>query len=293
MKDSNKLPFNIQFFADEEVLENSVAGEDTTGTDNVPTEGAETPVEENPTVPSEEIPEVAEPEQKPDVDAQFATIRRKAEEVARKKYESELKKRDAEFARAFGNSVNPVTGKPIQSVDEYLQAYNAQQQAQVEEQLKSIGADPSLISQLIATNPAVRQAQIVMEQQKVEIQDRQIASDITSIGKIDPSIKSIEDLAKNEHFPEIFERWERSGRKESLYDIFRLVNFDTLTSKKAEAAKQAAINQAKGKSHLEASKGVSTSDNMVDIPANELSVWKEVYPELSMSQLREKYNKTL
>ncbi len=284
------LPFNIQFFADEEVPENPVVGEETTVTETVQIEGTEIPVEET---ASEETQEVAEPVQKPDDNAHYAAIRRKAEEEARKKFESEQKKRDAEFARVFGNFINPTTGRPITSVDDYLQAYTLQQQAQIETQLKNSGVDPSMIQQMIDSNPAVRQAQTILEQQKAEAQDRQIANDISLIGKIDPSIKSIQDLAKNEHFPEMYERWQKSGMKESLYDIYRLVNFDTLTSKKAEAAKQAAINQAKGKSHLETTKGVSTSDGLVEVPHSTLTRMRDFYPELTDAEIRKKYNENL
>lgn len=271
------LPLNIQFFAEEESVETQEVAEPVTAENEDVQPESET---------SEQTQEVAEPVQSQEENARYAAIRRKTEEEAKRKY-------DKIFAKTFGNHVNPITGKPIQGVDDYLEALSAQQQAQIEAQLKNNGFDTSILKQLIENNPTVRQAQQVMDQQKAEALDRQILNDIAEINKMNPKIKTHEDLANDDSFVAVYEKWQKCGGALSLAESYELVNRDTLTSKKLEAAKQAAINQAKGKSHLETTKGVTIPDNTVDIPASELPVWKEAYPELSMSQLREKYNKTL
>lgn len=274
---NKKLPLNIQFFADEESVETQEVAEPVTAENEDVQPESET---------SEQTQEAAEPVQSQEENARYAAIRRKTEEEAKRKY-------DKIFAKTFGNHVNPITGKPIQGVDDYLEALSAQQQAQIEAQLKNNGFDTSILNQFIENNPTVRRAQWVMEQQKAEAQDRQIQNDLAEINKMNPKIKTVEDLSNDASFTAVYEKWQKCGGALSLAESYELVNRDTLTSKKLEAAKQAAINQAKGKSHLETTKGVTIPDNNVDIPENELHVWKEAYPELSMSQLREKYNKTL
>lgn len=288
------LPFNLQFFAEESgATEPEIA--DPAATEDVHTDGDT--VDSSKDEPGKEgvkEPDAAEPEQSQQLNAQFAAIRRRAEEDARLKYEAEKRKLNSMFSETFGKITNPATGKPIQSASEYIEAYKAQQRVQAENQLKQGGVDPSIIQQLIASDPAVREAHEVMERQKVAEQDARIASEIAEIGKINPAIKSIDDLAKDESFPAVMDRWNRSGMKESLYDIYRLVNFDTLTAKKSEAAKQAAINQAKGKSHMESTpNGVNQNDGMADIPEKDLAVWKEYYPNATMAELKQKYNATL
>ena len=80
----------------------------------------------------------------------------------------------------------------------------------------------------------------------------------------------------------------------SLPEAFKLANYDSIATRKAEAAKQAAVNQAKGKNHMEQSgNGTSTSENEVDIPQSEIQIWREYYPGLSDAELKNKYNRTI
>lgn len=288
------LPFNLQFFAEEAgATEPDIA--DPAVTEDVHTDGdSGDSSKDEPGKEGVKEPDAAEPEQSQQLNAQFAAIRRRAEEDARLKYETEQRKLNSMFSETFGKITNPATGKPIQSASEYIEAYKAQQRVQAENQLKQGGVDPSIIQQLIASDPAVREAHEVMERQKVAEQDARIANEIAEIGKINPAIKSIDDLAKDESFPAVMDRWNRSGMKESLYDIYRLVNFDTLTAKKSEAAKQAAINQAKSKNHLETTNGLEQpGKDLSPIPDNVLSIWKQSYPNLSMQELTAKYNEVI
>ena len=73
-----------------------------------------------------------------------------------------------------------------------------------------------------------------------------------------------------------------------LVSAYKVVNFDRLRSNTSAAAQQAAINQARGKSHLNPANEISTPDGLVDIPANELESWKQVYPNLSVSEIKKK-----
>lgn len=284
MKNNTLLPFNLQFFAE---------GEEPTSA-NTP-EPAE-PVQEpgNPTEGGtdgdlgEKVQDPAEPaaQQTPDVNSQFAAARRKAE--------AEMRRRDERIARMCKDFKNPITGQAIHTVDEYLEALDAQERMNAEQKLRDSGVDPQFLEEAISRNPVVMQAQQVMERQKQEEMDRQIANDIKEIGKLNPAIKNIGDLSKDESFIAVYERWQKSNFTESLYDIYRLVNFDKLTTQRADAAKQAAINQARGKNHMEpTSSGVNQNDNLQDIPESELAVWKEYYPNATMTELKQKYNATL
>ena len=284
MKNNTLLPFNLQFFAEGE--------EPTSANTPEPAEPVQEP--ENPTEGGtddylgEEVQEPAEPaaQQTPDVNSQFAAARRKAE--------AEMRRRDERIARMCKDFKNPITGQAIHTVDEYLEALDAQERMNAEQKLRDSGVDPQFLEEAISRNPVVMQAQQVMERQKQEEMDRQIANDIKEIGKLNPAIKNIGDLSKDESFIAVYERWQRSNFTESLYDIYRLVNFDKLTTQRADAAKQAAINQARGKSHMEQSgNGTSTSENEVDIPQSEIATWREYYPGLSDAELKKKYNRTI
>ena len=197
-----------------------------------------------------------------------------------------MKARDAEYARRFGNLVNPKTGQPIRSERDYLAALDAQEELKAKEQLKQSGVDPNLLDSFIANNPAVRQAQAVMAQAQQQATIGQINADVAELGRIDPSIVSLETVP-----PDVIRL--SMERQMSLVDAYKIVNFGQVNSSQQAAIQQAAINQAKGKSHLNPVNGVAVQDNSVDIPQSELARWKAYFPEKSAEELKKLYNDTL
>ena len=245
---------------------------DTTETE-VDTQGVE---DAEPAEPQESEDQATEPQV--DVNAIAAAARRKAE--------AEMKARDAEYARRFGNLVNPKTGQPIRSERDYLAALDAQEELKAKEQLKQSGVDPNLLDSFIANNPAVRQAQAVMAQAQQQATIGQINADVAELGRIDPSIVSLETVP-----PDVIRM--SMERQMSLVDAYKIVNFGQVNSSQQAAIQQAAINQAKGKSHLNPVNGVAVQDNSVDIPQSELARWKAYFPEKSAEELKKLYNDTL
>lgn len=245
---------------------------DTTETE-VDTQGVE---DAEPAEPQESEDQATEPQV--DVNAIAAAARRKAE--------AEMKARDAEYARRFGNLVNPKTGEPIRSERDYLAALDAQEELKAKEQLKQSGVDPNLLDSFIANNPAVRQAQAVMAQAQQQATINQINADVAELGRIDPSIVSLETVP-----PDVIRL--SMERQMSLVDAYKIVNFGQVNSSQQAAIQQAAINQAKGKSHLNPVNGVAVQDNSVDIPQSELARWKAYFPEKSAEELKKLYNDTL
>lgn len=247
---------------------------DTTETE-VDTQGVE---DAEPAEPQESEETNEAPEPQVDVNAIAAAARRKAE--------AEMKARDAEYARRFGNLVNPKTGQPIRSERDYLAALDAQEELKAKEQLKQSGVDPNLLDSFIANNPAVRQAQAVMAQAQQQATIGQINADVAELGKLDPSIVSLETVP-----PDVIRM--SMERQMSLVDAYKIVNFGQVNSSQQAAIQQAAINQAKGKSHLNPVNGVAVQDNSVEIPQSELARWKAFFPDKSAEELKKLYNDTL
>jgi hypothetical protein len=77
----------------------------------------------------------------------------------------------------------------------------------------------------------------------------------------------------------------------SLTEAFKLANFDALMKRGSAASKQAAINAAKGKEHMTPIGGTAAPDGLAEIPREELSRWKEFFPNATAKELREKYNR--
>jgi hypothetical protein len=232
------------------------------------------------------VEEVKEP-QSAEVNSQFAAARRKAEEESANK----INGINSEFKRLFGNIVNPVTGKNIESYTDYIQAVEYQRKEATNKMLQEKGIEPSVIERLINESPTMRQAQQILEENKKAEASRQLEADLKVLSAIEPSIKSIDDVANHPSYDRVL-GYVQNGL--GLADAFKLANFDSLASKKSEAVKQAAVNQAKSKNHMETTNGVAVaSETLAPIPPGVLGKWRSAYPELSMEQLTKKYNDSI
>ena len=257
--------------------------------ESVNTQEAAEPVNEEVVTETETtsgVEEVKEP-QSAEVNSQFAAARRKAEEESANK----INGINSEFKRLFGNIVNPVTGKNIESYTDYIQAVEYQRKEATNKMLQEKGIEPSVIERLINESPTMRQAQQILEENKKAEASRQLEADLKVLSAIEPSIKSIDDVANHPSYDRVL-GYVQNGL--GLADAFKLANFDSLASKKSEAVKQAAVNQAKSKNHMETTNGVAVaSETLAPIPPGVLGKWRSAYPELSMEQLTKKYNDSI
>lgn len=224
--------------------------------------------------------------------AKYAAMRRKAEAEARRKFASQQAELDRQFTSMFGEYVNPETGAPIRGARDYFNAMRAQQDRQTRNQLEQAGVDPNLIDNAVRNNPAVQYANAVIEQQQQEQAQFMISEDIEAIRAIDPTIKSADDVAMLETYPQMVDMIQRSGGRVRLSEAYKMVNFERLVSNQRQAGQQSAINQARSKGHLNAAAGVSGSVDGEDIPTGELAEWKEWFPDKSAKELRALYNRS-
>ena len=228
---------------------------------------------------------VVEPEpQSAEENARYAAIRRRAEEEARKRYESEIGSLNQQITAMCQGVTHPTTGQPITNVRDYVDALQIQQRQARDQELKEKGIDPSVIDRMIESNPVVMQAQQVIEQNKMTQAEQALQNDLAEISKYDPSIKGIKDLSTLPNFPEILSRVERGA---SLIDAYKMVNFDTFMQHTNEAARQQAINQMRGKEHLTTQKGVAEAEDYVEVPAEIMSRMKS--EGKTEKQIRELY----
>lgn len=275
------LPLNLQFFADGEVSENNQEVAELEGT---------TATEENSEVETVEQTETNEQVQSAEENARYAAARRRAEQ----EFAERQRQEDAEYERRFGNYENPITHQPIRSRKDYFDALDAQEKLQRNQELESKGIDPKvfedMVNKEVANNPMILQAQELIAQQKKTAFDNQLAEDIKAIQKLDPSIKSVDDIFALDNADQII----ALTKDLSLADAYKLANFDALMSNKTSATKQAAINSIKGTQHLNSTTGLNTPDDgEVEIPESELGAWKRAFPDASMSELKKKYNRSL
>lgn len=272
------LTYDLQFFADGDSAD----------------EGAEEPeVNENDNADPDEVDGETEGEEAPeeeDRDSIYAAARRRAESEARAKYAKEQSERDAYFANLCQGRVNPETGQPITSEAEYMEALNAQQRMNVNQELQEKGIDPSIIDRYIANSPEIQQQKKTIAEMQAKEARNQVNEDIKTIMALDKSYESIDSLTQSEPFQKAVEMCQQTPGLR-LPDAYKIVNFEALRSAGARAAKQAAVNEAKGKGHLVSSPNTPTGNGGVEIPEADLDKWKKFYPGKSVKELNALYAK--
>lgn len=230
-----------------------------------------------------------------------AQLRRQREDAARKTALQES--RDKIYADIFTGQVNPFTGKPITSEADY-NAWRAekarrdlqQQRRQTEQQLSQAGlpADAlrQIINQEVEHHPAVQQARQATMQAAAQAakaaQERAnaaIQKSLTAIGAEFPDIKSLDDIAK---MPTAGRFNELVQKGLGLEDAFYLANRQELDQRRRAASRQAAINAAQSKAHLNAGVAGETAD-AVDVPADMAESYREMMPGATDAEIRKAY----
>lgn len=274
MRKEDLMAMNLQFFAEDagEVGANEAA----------PAEQSEEAVSDGEVEEGEnEAPAEPQP-QTPETNAAFADMRRKMQAAERRAAQI-----DSIVATQFGNFKNPETGKPIRNAEDYFEALAAQERVQAKEDLRQANIDPALIDRVIANSPVIRQAEeATAELNNMRAQQR-LDADYKEILALDPSLNSVEDILNDPNLPLMA---QRVATGMSLVDAYKLVNFEKLSNLKGKAAKQAAINEVKGKNHLSTGAPVNVGSSGEDIPANLLESFKENFPDKSMKELKALYN---
>ena len=207
---------------------------------------------------------------------------------------------DAEWDKFFAGSglKNTVTGEPIRTRKEYEDWQQAFQTQQMQQKLKAGELTPELIQQLISQNPAVIQAQQLLNQrnqeqarQEQQRQQDQIREEITEIGKLDSRIREAKDLV---NLPEeeyaAFRRYVDKGY--GFLDSWRLSHMDQITEQRAQQARQQALANSRGKEHLRSS-GKSQGTGAVNVPPEIMRNYRLFNPKATDAEIQAHYNKNL
>lgn len=234
-------------------------------------------------------------EQTPQERARFAAIRRKAEaqrDAAIQKAQEDAQKTIEQVFVSSG-LVNPYTKQPIKSKADF-DAYKAQLDADKKARiLKRTGMSEEEFSQYVETMPQVQQMReraAAAEEAERRAQQEQakakIAEQIKVISEMDPSITKLEDLPGMENYQQFYELVKKGN---SLADAFKLVNYEKLTRKIAEAAVQADRNAAAGKAHL--SRTTQRGSGSASVPPEIRAEYKAMMPGATDAEIAAHYNR--
>jgi hypothetical protein len=233
------------------------------------------------------------PVQTPEENARYAAARRDAERQRDEAIAAERARHEQEVDNLFAQIGlhNPYTNSPIRSLEEY-QAYRKQHdQTKKAEFLQATGMNEQQYGEFIANLPEVREARAAMEmarnaeRQAADAKSRNVVDEqVRQITAYDDNIKSMSDLTKDASYPKVYELVKKGY---SLVDAYKLANFEKLTGKASEAARQRVINEQAGKEHLVQTSQRGTGIDMV--PADVKEQYRMMMPELSDAEIAKEY----
>ena len=256
-----------------------------------------TPADGNATGGNDSSEEEGEAGQNAEQNAKFAAARRKAEAERDAAVEKAKAEAQAEAARvindAFKNSglVNPYTKQPITSKEEY-DAYRQRYEAERKKaMMRKSGMSDADFDAFVQNLPEVREAREAKEQAEQAKREAQQAAakvkvdeQLKEIGALDPSIRSMEDLAKMPTYAKFYELVKKGN---TLTDAFKLANYDALTKGAAAGARQAALNAAQGKQHMGQTQ--TRGAGAVSVPAEVMEQYRAFNPDATEAEIRAHY----
>lgn len=218
--------------------------------------------------------------------------------IARKRSEREAQARiDRQIAQRFGQYKNPATGKNIATLDDYFAAMDAQAEQSRQEAIDRMTANQSreqqeAMRQILANDPEKRRLNArVQELEQKQIDEQAGAAfnrDFAELQKLEPALKTANDLEKLDGFDKIVQLVQEKGL--DMVTAYKAVNFGRATQASQAAGKQAAINAAKGKNHLAAHDGQAQPGTQKVMSESMLNLAKEAFPDKSDAEIQKLYN---
>ena len=221
--------------------------------------------------------------------------------IARQRSEREAQQRvDRQFAQRFAGYKNPETGADIHTMQDYFDAMDAQNRIARQKAIEQVTANQNAeqraaLQRILENDPEKAQLKAEMEQLKAaRVNDeaqKAFDRDFAELQRLEPALKTQQDLAKMEGFDEIVALCRDKGL--DMVTAYKAVNYGKATRQSREAGQQAAINAAKGKTHLAAHGGESENSRMVPVPEGMMRILKDQFPGKSTEEITKLYNNTM
>lgn len=254
-------------------LNNGVETVETVTTNNVDT-GAETPQNNDEPIAT---PQQQSQDKDNPANHAFAEMRRK-----NKEYESKLNT----YSQA-DNEIKELAARlgyeGVNGVNDFVKAVKQNDLATKYQETQ----DPTILAEMmkesILSDPRFSQSKPVPVEDGLE---KEIEDFNTSFGE---KLTSFDDVLNLKNSSKVLDYMDRNNL--SLAEAYKLANPDEYAEKLSKAARQQAINQARGTSHVNAN---STSGELdtVNVSASEISQWKNWFPNKTDEQCRKEIANT-
>lgn len=227
-----------------------------------------------------------QPKQTPEQDRFFAENRRKLEAAEKRATELESQRqRDIEIAKKFGQYG---VYSDADVAEKYGKSHGLKTVADFEAQLQreeyqAKGIDPDMIKKLVDEHPAIKSAQEAQAIAAKAQQDRFLVDNFNELTKEFSKITKAEDVPAD-----VWRLWRNGESGISLKQAYVAVNYEEIASKKAEAAKQATLNNIQSKDHVRGN-GKGVEGDTVRIPDDVMEQYKRFNPKATTEQIKAHY----
>lgn len=205
---------------------------------------------------------------------------------------------DEAYRTMFAGQTNPYTGQPIRSEADYRAWQTEKQRRDSEEQLRAAGIDPQTLQGAVdrQVQPLRQELEMArmatMRERARRAQDAAqvtIREQLELIARLDPSVKSMEDIAAMPT-AEAFRGYVAKGL--GLEEAFYMANRKAIEERKLTAARAAGISAAASKGHL-APLGGGGQAETVEVPAEQKALYRELMPEATDAEILAAYKQYL
>lgn len=223
---------------------------------------------------------------------------RERAEMERAAQEAAQARVDEAYRVMFTGQTNPYTGQPIRSEADYRAWQTEKQRRDSEEQLRAAGIDPQTLQGAVdrQVQPLRQELEMArmatMRERARRAQDAAqvtIREQLELIARLDPSVKSMEDIAAMPT-AEAFRGYVAKGL--GLEEAFYMANRKAIEERKLTAARAAGISAAASKGHL-APLGGGGQAETVEVPAEQKALYRELMPEATDAEILAAYKQYL
>lgn len=231
-----------------------------------------------------------------------AEARRKAqiEEIERKiteQVETRNRGKMDAIVKAMGRK-NPYTGKPIETQAE-LEEYTLESEKRKRaDELKAAGLSEETLRAIIDSHPDVKAAKEAAERMEQArkaydraAQEEGLKDELREIGKLDPNIRTAQDLINHAKYPEIKKLVRENNH--TLSEAFEIATEADRRSMQTERAAQASARAAAGKNHLVSSKSSGAPAQSVAVPPAVMAGYRAQNPKITPAEAAKKYERFL
>ena len=184
-------------------------------------------------------------------------------------------------------------GQPITTVEQFRKWQQETAGSRIESALKKGPLTAELLGEAISAHPAIQQAQQIIQQNQAAQQAQQQAADrarieaeMQKITALDPKVRTVADLLNMPTAPKFRELVDKGLGFE---DAFYLANRERLETQRAEAARQQAMNNTRGKEHLVAT-GNSRGSGSASVPPDQMKLFRAFNPNATEAEIQSFWN---